>query len=83
MDSAGEQYKPEATYRGTLVVGSDEFHTCRSECVTIPVIAGDAVSARFDVLEGIVFPEQNALPNTYYRAKQQNKPFEFFKQIYK
>ena len=36
-----------------------------------------AVLARFCVLEGVMFPEQSTLPNTYYRAKQQNKPLEF------
>jgi len=39
--------------------------------------------ARFGVLVGVMFPEQNTLPNTYYRAKQQNKPFQVWEQINK
>ena len=44
-----------------------EREAARSQPVL--VLVQDALLARFCVLEGVIFPEQNTLPNTYYRAK--------------
>ncbi len=41
----------------------------KTGCIILAFVQ-DALSACFCVLEGVLIPEQNALPNTYYSAKQ-------------